>query len=110
MGFRTTSFEFDADGTFATAIQIADIDWDNSVVKLGTFPIPFGDLPGLQVAVQELLGQPVDDVIDTEKTLLSGLTVEYDPVALTIKFGTHPAMPTAKAESFVAGLVAHNLI
>lgn len=106
MSIRMKSFEFASDDTFADATDVV-INEGSDVLKIGAINTVLSEAQSLVDAITELLGQPVDGVIDTEKTLAgSGLVINYDPTASTVKIGMLGPMPTVKIEALVAGLQA----
>lgn len=105
--FELISFRFASDGAF-TDSTTATVS--ATTVSFSAFSLPRTHVAACITAVDELLGQAPDGVTDTAK-VLDGTTIVIQCAAdlSTVTFGPVPAMPAAKAQAFVAALVAYGL-
>jgi len=109
MAFRLKSFEIASDETFADASTIT-VTEDTDSLKIDAVTTALSEAGDLVDAILEFLNQPADGVVDTEKTLAgSGLRIEFDPTADTIKIGALAPMVRLKAEALVSALQTYVL-
>ena len=107
--YRLLKFEFASDATFSDPVPFELVP-ATSTAKISAVSMPQSDLQAVKDACRELIDQPIDAVTDTEKTIASsGLVIEYDDSAQTIKIGA-VLLQVAQVEGLIQGLLDFSLV